>query len=95
LKLKINFLVLYKLKYNEMTTSDLKNVLIHKISEIDDISFLKAIKVILDSKTNNEILMLTDQQKEDIMASKKEVESGLIFSEKELDKEIQEWLSVK
>ncbi|PIV96891.1 MAG: hypothetical protein COZ16_04960 [Flavobacteriaceae bacterium CG_4_10_14_3_um_filter_31_253] len=95
MKLKINFLVLYKLKYNEMTTSDLKNVLIHKISEIDDISFLKAIKVILDSKTNNEILMLTDQQKEDIMASKKEVESGLIFSEKELDKEIQEWLSVK
>mgnify|MGYP006950469099 CR=1 FL=1 len=78
-----------------MTTIDLKNVLIHKISEIDDISFLKAIKVILDSKTNNEILMLTDQQKEDIMASKKEVESGLIFSEKELDKEIQEWLSVK
>lgn len=78
-----------------MTTSDLKNVLIHKISEIDDISFLKAIKVILDSKTNKEILMLTDQQKEDIMASKKEVESGLIFSDKELDKEIQEWLSVK
>jgi hypothetical protein len=78
-----------------MTTIDLKNVLIHKILEIDDISFLKAIKVILDSKTNNEILMLTDQQKEDIMASKKEVESGLIFSEKELDKEIQEWLSVK
>lgn len=78
-----------------MTTIDLKNVLIHKISEIDDISFLKAIKVILDSKTNNEILMLTDQQKEDIMASKKEVESGLIFSEKELDKEIQEWLSAK
>ena len=78
-----------------MTTIDLKNVLIHKISEIDDISFLKAIKVILDSRTNNEILMLTDQQKEDIMASKKEVESGLIFSEKELDKEIQEWLSVK
>lgn len=78
-----------------MTTIDLKNVLIHKISKIDDISFLKAIKVILDSKTNNEILMLTDQQKEDIMASKKEVESGLIFSEKELDKEIQEWLSAK
>lgn len=78
-----------------MTTIDLKNVLIHKISEIDDISFLKAIKVILDSKTNNEILMLTDQQKKDIMASKKEVESGLIFSEKELDKEIQEWLSAK
>jgi hypothetical protein len=78
-----------------MTTIDLKNVLIHKILEIDDISFLKAIKVILDSKTNNKILMLTDQQKEDIMASKKEVESGLIFSEKELDKEIQEWLSVK
>ena len=52
-------------------------------------------KIILDTKTNNEILMLTDQQKEDIMASKKEVESCLIFSEKELDKEIQEWLSVK
>lgn len=78
-----------------MTKIDLKNVLIHQITEIDDISFLKAIKVILDSKTNNEILKLTDQQKEDIIASKKEVEIGLIFSEKELDKEIQEWLSVK
>lgn len=78
-----------------MNAIDLKNVLIHKIVEIDDISFLEAIKVILDSKTNNEVFILSDQQRDDIIASKKEVENGKVYSENELDKEIKEWLSVQ
>ena len=39
-----------------MTTIELKKVLIHRISEINDISYLKAIKTILDSKTETEKL---------------------------------------
>ena len=78
-----------------MTAVDLKNILIHKIAEIDDISFLKAIKTILDSKTNNEILNLTDKQRDDIIASKKEIESGLFVDDKDIDKEIKEWASAK
>lgn len=78
-----------------MTAIDLKNILIHKIAEIDDISFLKAIKTILDSKTNNEILSLTDKQRDDIMSSKKEIESGLFVENTDIDKEIKEWASAK
>ena len=78
-----------------MTVVDLKNILIHKIAEINDISFLKAIKTILDSKTNNEILNLTDKQRDDIIASKKEIESGLFFDSKDIDKEIKEWVNAK
>jgi len=78
-----------------MTAIDLKNILIHRIAEIDDISFLKAIKTILDSKTDNEILTLTDKQRDDIISSKKEIESGLIIDNNDIDQEIKEWLGVK
>jgi hypothetical protein len=78
-----------------MTAIDLKNALIHRIAEIDDISFLQAIKTILDSKTNSEVLTLTAKQRDDIMASKKELENGLFIESNDLDKEIQKWLSEK
>jgi hypothetical protein len=78
-----------------MTAIDLKNALIHRIAEIDDISFLQAIKTILDSKTNSEVLTLTAKQRDDIMASKKELENGLFIESNNLDKEIQKWLNEK
>jgi hypothetical protein len=34
-----------------MTMLELRNILIHRVSEINDIRFLKAIKTILDAKT--------------------------------------------
>jgi predicted transcriptional regulator len=75
-----------------MTAVDLKSILIHRIAEIDDISFLKAIKTILDSKANNEILTLSDKQRDEINASKKEIEKGLFIDHDVLDKEIKGWL---
>jgi len=60
-----------------MTTIELKKLLIHKITEINDVSFLKAVKTILDSKTDTEVLLLTSEQKREIMESKKEIEQGL------------------
>jgi hypothetical protein len=78
-----------------MTAIELKNILIHRIAEIDDISFLKAIKTILDSKTDNEVLSLTEKQRDEIMASKKEIEQGLFIDHQVLDKEVKEWLSAK
>jgi len=35
-----------------MSAVELKHILIHKISAINDVSFLKAIQTIIDSKTN-------------------------------------------
>ena len=76
-----------------MTTIELKKVLIHRISEINDISFLKAIKTILDSKTETEILSLTAEQRFEIMESKKEIENGQFIEQDLLDKKVASWLN--
>lgn len=76
-----------------MTTIELKKVLIHRISEINDISFLKAIKTILDSKTETEILSLTAEQRFEILESRKEIENGQFIEQELLDKKVTNWLN--
>jgi hypothetical protein len=78
-----------------MTAIELKTVLIRRISEIDDVSFLKAIKTILDSKTDKEVFTLNSKQKEEIIASQREIEGGKYIEHDELDKEVSAWLNAK
>jgi hypothetical protein len=78
-----------------MTTLELKKLLIHRITEINDISFLKAVKTILESKTESEVLLLSTDQRNEIMESKKEIEKGLFIEQENLDKEISRWANVK
>jgi hypothetical protein len=73
-----------------MTAIELKTLLIHRISEINDVSFLKALKTILDTKTETGIIQLTQDQLDDIMASKKEIEQGLFIENSVLDSETQD-----
>ncbi|MFO7969432.1 MAG: hypothetical protein R6U15_04900 [Candidatus Izemoplasmatales bacterium] len=78
-----------------MSAIELKKLLIHRIAEIDDISFLKALKTILDSKSDSKILSLTREQRFEINESKKEIEQGLFIDQVELDKEFDKWLSAR
>ena len=78
-----------------MTAIQLKTLLIHRISEINDVSFLKALKTILDTKTDTGIIQLTQDQLDDIMASKKEIEQGLFIENSVLDTEVRQWLNAK
>jgi len=78
-----------------MTAIELKTLLIHRITEIDDVSFLKAIKTILDSKTETGIIQLTPDQLDDIIASKKEIEQGMFIEHGQLDKEVKQWLNAR
>jgi len=78
-----------------MTTIELKKILLYRIAEINDISFLKAIKTILDSKTETEIMMLTTEQHNEIVESKKEIEQGLFVGHEILDKEVSTWLNAR
>ena len=57
-----------------MTTIALKKLLINRIAEINDVSFLNAIKTILDTKTQSQILSLTTEQRFEITESQKEME---------------------
>jgi hypothetical protein len=78
-----------------MTTIELKNLLIHRISEISDVSFLEAIRTILDSKSESNILALTAEQRDEILVSKKEIEQGFYIEDTALEKEILGWLKAK
>ena len=78
-----------------MTSVQLKNVLIHRISEIEDIGFLEAIRTILDAKSESKIINLTPEITNEIMASKKEIEQGLFIENDVLEKEMEVWLSEK
>jgi hypothetical protein len=78
-----------------MTTIELKKQLIHRISEIEDSNFLKALKTILDSKVNEGILNLTAEQRDEIIASREDVNKGLVIDNALLDKEIKAWLNAR
>ena len=78
-----------------MTTIELKKQLIHRISEIEDANFLKALKTILDSKLNKGVLNLTAEQKDEIIESREDVKKGLVIDNALLDKEIKAWLNAR
>jgi len=78
-----------------MTTIELKRELINKITKIDDITFLKAIKTILDLKTKREIISLSAEQKDEIIESMNEIDLGLFTKHEQLDKEIMEWIDLQ
>ena len=59
-----------------MSTLELKDRLINRIAEIDDVQFLKAIMTILDSKTTSPVLELSEAQIQEIEASRKDVAAG-------------------
>ena len=78
-----------------MTTIELKKDLIDKISAINDVSFLKAIQTILEKQSHTLILNLSEEVKQEIVASQKEVSNGKFIENTELDKEVAVWLSGK
>jgi hypothetical protein len=78
-----------------MTAFELKTLLIHRIAEINDVSFLRALKTILDTKTESGVIQLTQDQLADIIESKKEVEKGMFVENSVLDKQVRQWLSAR
>lgn len=78
-----------------MTKTELQNLLIHRISEINDISYFEAIKTILDSKSEAAMLPLSVEERDEIFASKKEIEQGLSIENTVLETGIAGWLNAK
>ncbi len=76
-----------------MSTEQLKNLVIDKISEIEDENFLQAIKTILDSNTATaSIYKLTEEQKQKVNIGLNQLDKGQIISNEDLEKEEDEWL---
>ena len=77
-----------------MTTIQLKKNLIHQISEIEDVTFLNALKTIIDAKTQASVVELTEMQRAEIDQSKKNVDEGLFCDQSELNQMFEQWQSV-
>jgi hypothetical protein len=68
-----------------MNTIELRHHIIEKLSLIDDDSFLKAIKTIVESKVNEGVYKLSDFQKKRIDSGREQSLSplkGVIFKKK-------------
>ena len=78
-----------------MSISKLKRALIQRITEIEDKSFLEAIKTILDAKASSVSIDLPPDIVSEIEASKREIEQGLHTDNDLLEKEINQWLDQK
>lgn len=75
-----------------MTTIELKSLLIKKINQIDDESFLEAIRTIIESKAEENIYQLNEIQKEKIKEAKYQIAKGEFIGHDDLMNEIDEWL---
>jgi predicted transcriptional regulator len=78
-----------------MSIVELRHTIIEMLSQIDDASFLKAIKTIVESKANEDFYKLSDFQKKRIKAGREQVKLGQTISNDDLQKEIKQWLSTK
>jgi hypothetical protein len=78
-----------------MSTIELRHIIIEKLSLIDDASFLKAIKTIVESKVSERVYKLSNFQKNRIEAGREQLRKGQTISNDVLQKEIGQWLNTK
>ncbi len=78
-----------------MTTVEIRHTITEKLSQIDDISFLKAIKTIVESKVKEDTYKLSDFQKKRIESGREQMKKGQTISDSALQKDVRQWLSSK
>lgn len=78
-----------------MNSLELKNLLIQRISEINDINFLKALKTIIEFRSDQKVMKLTPEQKKDLEESIKDYEQGMTIDSETLNEEFTKWQNGK
>jgi hypothetical protein len=76
----------------QMTTIELKKSIIQRIAQIDDSTFLKAIKTIIDSNPSEPVYQIPENIKLMLKDSRKQVKKGQGISNEDLNNEILTWL---
>ncbi len=78
-----------------MTAIELKKLVLQRVSEINDISFLNALNTILESRVQPKKISLSAEQSDEILLSKKEIEAGLFIEQDSLNKTFEKWQKEK
>ena len=74
-----------------MNTLELKNILKFKIDLINDKKFLEALTILIESKTD-QIIRLSNEQKNSLAASENEYLLGNFENNNILNEEMEKWL---
>jgi len=78
-----------------MSTIELKNIITEHLSHIDDVTFLNAIKTIIESKASLGTYELNDYQRNRIDLARLQLKKRQTITHEDLQKEIDQWLSSK
>jgi len=78
-----------------MNTLELRHVISEHLSHIEDVSFLNALKYIIESKVSEGVYSLSEAQKKRIELAKHQLNEGQTVSHEALQKEIDQWLNSK
>lgn len=73
-----------------MKTIELKNILISHINQIEDESFLNALKIIIESKSKAQNDYLEEYNNE-LLLAEEEIEKGNFFSHQEVKDKMEQW----
>ncbi len=73
------------------TTIQLKNNLISRIQNSNDLNFLRALQTIFDSSEQS-LFEINEQQEESIQIGRKEIKEGKFKEHKQVMSEMKEWL---
>jgi len=75
-----------------MEANSLKNILIQRIQAINDEVFLNALKVLTDSKVENDKYQLNQFEQEKINKARQQYDNGETFSQDDIKQEVDSWL---
>jgi hypothetical protein len=78
-----------------MSTVELRHIISEHLMQIEDESFLSAIKTIIESKISSGIYKLSEYEKERIYMSREELKNRQTVSHESVQREIEQWLSEK
>lgn len=74
-----------------MNTAELKNILITHINQIDDESFLNALKTIIESKSYSTSNTYLEEYNNELLIAEEEIEKGNYFSHQEVKDKMEQW----
>lgn len=78
-----------------MKSQRLKDDIIGRLSDIEDIHLLESIRSLIDSATMAGSIILTPGQLAEIASSKKDIDKGSFIENKILNREVKTWLKVR
>lgn len=76
-----------------MSAVELKQRVINKLESIHEISLLEELIALIDFQTNEKPYSLTKAQKMAIDEARDQVKNGIVYTNEEVDKEMDQWLN--